>query len=246
MSSHTRNVPTRFATRGMPAVLLLAMLAAMGMARVEAGEVSGSVTLTSDYLFRGITQTNEEPALQGGIEYAVDGGFYAGAWGSSISWLSDSDPDISSQVELDGYLGYRGGFGDSGVGYDVGAIYYWYPGDYPSGFNSADTTEVYFGLGWSFLSAKYSYAITDLFGIPDSDGSSAFDLGASWEVAPSWTLDAAVGKQWVENLDGADYAYWKVGAGKSFDSGFDIAVAYNDNDLIGPDATWTFAITRSF
>ncbi len=246
MSSHTKSVASKFATRGMPSVLLVAMFAAMGMARAEAGEVSGSITLTSDYLFRGITQTNEEPALQGGIEYAADSGFYAGAWGSSISWLSDSDPDISSQVELDGYLGYRGDFGDSGVGYDVGAIYYWYPGDYPSGFNSADTTEVYFGVGWSFLSAKYSYAVPDLFGIPDSDGSSAFDLGASWEVAPGWSLDAAVGKQWVENVDGGDYAYWKVGAGKSFDNGFDIAVAYNDNDLIGPDETWTFAVTKSF
>ncbi|MFR0657359.1 TorF family putative porin, partial [Pantoea sp. SIMBA_079] len=64
-------------------------------------EVSGSITLTSDYLFRGITQTDGEPALQGGLEWAGDSGFYVGAWGSSISWLSDSDPDISSQLELD-------------------------------------------------------------------------------------------------------------------------------------------------
>lgn len=228
-------------------VAIVAMAAAsLVSGHARAGETSGSVTLTSDYLFRGITQTNEEPALQGGIEYAADGGFYAGAWGSSISWLSDSDPDISSQVELDGYLGYRGAFGESGVGWDVGAVYYWYPGDYPAGFNDADTAEVYFGVDWTFLTAKYSYAVTDLFGIPDSDGSSAFDLGASWEFVPSWTLDAAVGKQWVENLDGADYAYWKVGVGKAFDSGFDIALAYNDNDLIGPDETWTVAVTRSF
>lgn len=212
----------------------------------HAGETSGTLTLTSDYLFRGITQTNEEPALQGGLEYGFGNGFYVGAWGSSISWLSDADPDISSQVEIDGYFGYRGQFGESGLGYDVGAIYYWYPGDYPSGFNSADTTEVYFGLSYSVFTAKYSYAVTDLFGIPDSDGSGALDLGANWEFVPSWTLNAAVGKQWVENLDGADYAYWKLGTTKSFESGFSIAAAYNDNDLIGPDETWTLSITKAF
>lgn len=247
MSSSINNKKARGSIRkGKAPAAIVALLVAMGMGQAHAGEWSGSVTLTSDYLFRGITQTNEEPALQGGIEYATDGGFYVGGWGSSISWLSDSDPDISSQVELDGYLGFRGDFGDSGFGWDVGAIYYWYPGDYPSGFNSADTTEVYFGLGWSFLSAKYSYAVTDLFGIPDSDGSSALDLGASWEFVPSWTFDAAVGKQWVENVDGGDYAYWKLGVGKAFENGFDIAIAYNDEDLIGPDATWTFALTKSF
>ncbi|AWV05880.1 TorF family putative porin [Marilutibacter maris] len=228
----------------LTAIATMATMLAMGQAR--AGELSGSVSLTSDYLFRGITQTDEEPALQAGVEYATDSGFYAGVWGSSISWLSDSDPDISSQLELDGYLGLRGEFADSGVSWDVGAIHYWYPGDYPSGFNSADTTEVYAGLGWSVLSAKYSYALTDLFGIPDSDGSHALDLGASWEFVPSWTLDAAVGKQWVENLDGGDYAYWKLGVGKAFDNGIDVAVAWNDNDLIGPDETLTVAITKSF
>lgn len=223
-----------------------ALLATAVTAPALAGEVSGSVTLTSDYLFRGITQTNEDPALQAGVEYAADSGFYVGTWGSNISWLSDADPAISSSLELDVYGGYRGAFGDSGVSYDVGAIYYWYPGDYPDGFNDADTAEVYFGLGWEFLSLKYSYALTDLFGIPDSDGSSALDLGASYEFAPGWSLDAAVGKQWVQELDGADYAYWKVGVGKAFDSGFDLALAWNDNDLIGPDETITFAVTKSF
>ena len=227
-------------------LLSTSVLVSLAAAPAVAGEVSGSVTLTSDYLFRGISQTNEDPALQAGVEYAADSGFYVGTWGSNISWLSDADPAISSSLELDAYAGYRGAFGESGVSYDVGAIYYWYPGDYPAGLNDVDTAEVYFGLGWEFLSLKYSYAITDLFGIPDSDGSSALDLGASYEFAPSWSLDAAVGKHWIQNLDGADYAYWKVGVGKAFDSGFDIAVAYNDNDLIGPDETITVAVTKSF
>jgi uncharacterized protein (TIGR02001 family) len=173
------------------ATLLCAGLLSAGAAHAE---VSGSITLTSDYLFRGVTQTDEKPALQGCVEWAHESGFYVGTWGSSISWLSDSDPDISSQLELDGYVGFRGDFGDSGFGYDVGAVHYWYPGSYPAGFNKADTTELYAGVSWNILSAKYSYAVTDLFGIPDSDGSSNLDVAVGWEFAPSWTLNGAVGK----------------------------------------------------
>lgn len=210
-------------------------------------EVSGSITLTSDYLFRGISQTDEQPALQGGVEWAHDSGFYVGTWGSSISWLSDSDPDISSQIELDGYVGFRGDFGDSGFGYDVGAVHYWYPGSYPAGFNKADTTELYVGVSWHILSAKYAYAITDLFGIPDSDGSRNLDLAVGWEFTPGWTLNGAVGKQWVAGSAGtATYAFWSAGVGRSFDNGFDIALNFNDNDLIGPDDTLTLAVTKSF
>ncbi len=226
------------------ATLLCAGLLSAGAAHAE---VSGSITLTSDYLFRGVTQTDEKPALQGGLEWADESGLYVGAWGSSISWLSDSDPDISSQLELDVFAGFRGEFGDSGFGYDVGAVYYWYPGSYPAGFNKADTTELYAGVSWNILSAKYSYAVTDLFGIPDSDGSSNLDVGVGWEFAPSWTLNGAVGKQWVAGTAGtATYAFWSAGVGKAFDNGFDIALNVNDNDLIGPDDTITLAVTKSF
>lgn len=226
------------------ATLLCAGLLSAGAAHAE---TSGSITLTNDYLFRGITQTDGKPALQGGVEWAHDSGFYAGTWGSSISWLSDSDPDISSQLELDGYVGFRGDFGDSGFGYDVGAVHYWYPGSYPAGFNKADTTEAYAGLSWGLLSAKYSYALTDLFGIPDSDGSTNLDLGVGWAFAPGWSLNGAAGKQWVKGTAGTGtYAFWSVGVGKTFDNGFDIAVAWNDNDLVGPDDTLTLAVTKSF
>lgn len=211
------------------------LLLAAGHARAA---TTGSVALTSDYLFRGVSQTNEEPAIQGGIEYAADNGFYVGAWGSSISWLSDlssDDAPISSDVELDGYLGYRGKFGDSKLGYDVGALYYWYPGDYPSGFNSADTGEIYFGISAGLtdtttLAAKYSYAVTDLFGYLDSDGSGYLDLSLNWQFVPGWTLNVHGGKQWIENNEDFAYTDWKLGVTKAFDNGFSIAGAYTDTD----------------
>lgn len=212
-----------------------------------AAEVSGSVTVVSDYVFRGVTQTNEKPALQGGVTWEHESGFYAGAWGSSISWLSDSDPDISSQVELDGFIGYAGDFGDSGVGYDVGANYYWYPGDYPVGFTDVDTLELYFGLSWNVLSAKYSYATTDLFGIPDSDGSSALDLGVGWEFDGGWSVGAGYGQQWVSGYGGElDYDYWKVTGGKSFENGFAIGLEWHDTDISGADDTVLVSLSKSF
>src|SRR5688572_15502433 len=134
------------ASKTCAATIVSIALVGMGMANAHAG-TSGSLALTSYYLFRGIPQNNQQPALQGDIEYAADSGFYVGSWGSNVSWLSDTNvsPDsISNSVELDFYGGYRGKFGES-AGFDVGALYYWYPGDYPSGFNSPDTGEIYFG-----------------------------------------------------------------------------------------------------
>ena len=225
------------------ATVLSAGLLTAGSASAE---VSGSVAVVSDYLFRGVTQTSEKPALQGGVTWTHDSGFYAGGWGSSISWLSDADPDVSSQVELDMFAGYTGKFGQSEFGYDVGLNYYGYPGDYPAGFNDPDTLELYFGLSWKFLSARYWYATTDLFGIPGSDGSTNLDLGAGREFAPGWKGTLGWGKQWVKGVPDADYTFWKLGVDKSFESGFGIGVAYQDNDLFGFDDAFVLSLSKSF
>lgn len=219
------------------ATAIAAVLLVFAPANAAHAGVSGSVTLTSDYLFRGVSQTNQEPALQGGVEYAADSGFYVGTWGSNISWLSDltaAGVPVSSSLELDAYGGYRGKFSQT-VSYDVGAIYYRYPGDFPSGFNSADTGEVYVGVSVgpfanTTLSAKYSYALTDLFGYPDSEGSGYLDVNANWEFSPRWVLNVHGGKQWVENNDIAEYAEWRVGVARSFESGFSVGVVYSDTD----------------
>jgi uncharacterized protein (TIGR02001 family) len=222
--------------------IAIALLLAAAPARDAYAGTAGSVTLTSDYVFRGVSQTNQEPALQAGLEFTADsataaGGFYVGAWGSNISWLSDltaAGVPVSSSLELDVYGGYRGKFSDK-LGFDVGALYYWYPGDFPSGFNSADTGELYAGItvgpfANTTFGVKYAYAVTDLFGYADSDGSGYLDLNANWEFMPSWTLNAHGGKQWIENNAIAEYADWKLGVSKVFANGFSAALAYSDTD----------------
>lgn len=238
----TRNLcpdaATRKASRPRRAGLRIAtaMVGMLVFAGAHAG-TSGNITITSDYVFRGVTQTNQDPALQGGFEFASDKGLYGGAWGSNISWLSDLSIDaapISSSLELDVYGGYRGQFNET-VSYDVGVLYYWYPGDFPSGFNSADTTEVYAGISIAAseavsLSAKYSHAVSDLFGYTDSSGSGYLDLGASWALADDWSLSAHVGKQWIQGNRAFEYTDWKLGVSKGLANGFSVGVAYTGTD----------------
>ena len=128
----------------------------------------------------------------------------------------------------------------------MGTNYYGYPGNYPAGFNSPNTLELYAGVTWKILSAKYYHATTDLFGVPGSKGSGALDLAANWEFTPGWTLNAGSGKQWVRRNSGADYAYWKLGVTKSFDSGFSVAASCNNTDINGLDDAFVLSISKAF
>lgn len=230
-------------TRGVRPCIALALFALLGTGSAHAGS-SGSLSLTSDYIFRGISQSNQRPALQGGVELSAAGGAYAGAWGSSISWLSDlstTAAPVSSSIELDAYAGYRGKLGDA-VAFDVGAQYYAYPGDFPSGFNRADTFELYAGVTVAAsdrlsLGAKYSLATTDLFGYVDSGGSGYLDLSATYAIAPGWALAAHAGKQWIEGNDAFAYSDWKLGVTRSFDHGASLGVAWTGTDA--DDALYT-------
>ncbi|MDR2872983.1 MAG: TorF family putative porin [Xanthomonadaceae bacterium] len=227
----------------MPLSLLSAMLV---VANAAAEGLSGSVALTNNYLFRGVTQTDKKPAIQGSLEYGSESGFYAGIWGSNIRWLSDSDPDVSNRVEINGYLGHRGQFRAGDIGYDIGAAYFWYPGHYPSGFNNPDTIELYAGIGYKILSAKYYYSPTDFYGLDDSKGSSALEAGLNWEFQPSWALLAQAGRQWARHHSNESYAYWKLGGARHFENGFSVEAAYHDTDLDGIESAVTLTITKSF
>ncbi|HRV79738.1 MAG TPA: TorF family putative porin [Thauera sp.] len=212
------------------ALAALATIAAAGAAHAGDGPFTANVGLVSDYAYRGSSQTDERPALQGGFDYAHDSGLYAGVWGSNVSWLSDSNPNVHNSLELDIYGGYKGTIG--AIGYDVGLLQYYYPGSYPKGFNSPNTLEGYVGLSWEFLSFKYSYAFTDLFGYDKSDGSQYYDLGAAVDVGGGFTLAAHVGYSDIKGQD--DYTDWKLGVTKEF-GGFNFGLHYVDTDVNNAD-----------
>ncbi|HVJ61363.1 MAG TPA: TorF family putative porin [Tahibacter sp.] len=197
-----------------------------------ASTVTGTLALTSDYLFRGISQTDQDPALQGGVEYAHASGLYAGAWGSNVSWLSDlssAGTPISNSVELDAYAGWRGNVTDA-LKLDAGIYSYYYPGNYPHGFTRPYTTEAFVGVAVSVFSLKYWHSVTNLFGFSDSKNSGYLDAAVNVEFAPTWTLNAHAGRQRIKNNSLAAYTDWKLGVTKAFDGGWSLAVAYQDTN----------------
>src|SRR5690606_30975216 len=154
----TRALLENLMKRALIAAAVAGVVAAAAAPALAAEEspFSANVSIVSDYKFRGLSQTNAEPALQGGFDYAHASGLYLGTWASSISWLSDGQADVSSSLEWDFYGGYSGTSGE--FGYDFGLLYYYYPGSYPGGFNSPDTLEAYVKGSWKFLSLKYSHS----------------------------------------------------------------------------------------
>jgi uncharacterized protein (TIGR02001 family) len=202
--------------------------------------LTGNFGFFSQYIFRGLKQTDGKPALQGGFDYAHSSGFYAGTWGSNVSWLSDS-PGVtgytSSSMEWDFYGGYKGSIGD--FGYDAGLLYYWYPGRVASGFTKANTLEAYGALSWKWLSAKLSYSLGDeTFGVPDSDGTYYLDLTASYPVTDKLALQAHYGMQeftggagGVDNDANASYKDWKLGVTYALPQNFTLGAFYSDTDM---------------
>ncbi|AHC45697.1 MULTISPECIES: TorF family putative porin [Achromobacter] len=213
-------------------VALAAPAHAADSATADAPEytLTANVTLASQYRYRGLMQTNNKPAIQGGFDFTHASGLYLGNWNSSVSWLNDGNSDVSAPVEMDFYGGYKGNLA-ADVPFDLGVLQYYYPGDYPSGYTSPDTTELYAGVGYGPVMFKYSVAMTNLFGFADSKYSQYFDLSGNFDTG-FWglTVNAHVGRQTVRNLTDGAYTDWKLGLTKDFGQGLAISVAYIDTN----------------
>ena len=215
--------------------LILAALAVPGVAMAaDAPPVTGNVALVTDYLYRGISQTAAKPAIQGGFDYTHPSGFYAGVWGSNISWL----PASGASLELDTYLGFRNSFATD-FSYDVGFLRYNYPGYYIPGATKGDTNEIYGLIGWKWITLKYSDSLGDTFGVSDASGTSYIDLSASYTLEGSGvTLGAHYGQQKYKGstadglkASGSDPSYtdYNVSVSKDF-SGFVVGLKYSDTN----------------
>jgi len=213
--------------------------------------LTGNMGFFSQYIFRGLTQTNGKPALQGGFDYSHSSGFYAGTWGSNISWLSDGAPPAytdGGSLEWDFYGGYKWGFGGDFT-LDLGTLYYYYPGSANTtplkGGNplnpKADTWEIYSGLSWKWLSAKFSYSVNNkTFAVADSNGTYYLDLSANYPVGDSGlTLIAHYGMQKYKGQDArlvgvasndsaCSYDDWKLGVSYALPKDFTVGAFYTD------------------
>jgi uncharacterized protein (TIGR02001 family) len=188
-----------------------------------------------------MSQTNGNPAIQGGFDYAYAMGstsLYVGTWHSNISWLTDGGNYTSSSLESDIYAGVKGTFGESDFTWDAGVLQYLYTGNVApataaNGFFAGakgDTTEIYGALGWKWLSAKVSYVVRNkAFAVNDAQGTYYIDLTAAYPVGETGlTLIAHWGDQKytgtdTRNVGGASndtqYSYQDYKLGATYDLG---------------------------
>jgi uncharacterized protein (TIGR02001 family) len=204
---------------GSAVVLALAIMGKVAHAQEAAApehQISYNAALTSEYRYRGLSQSRLDPALQGGADYTHNpSGFYAGTWLSTIKWTKDLGGD--GDVEVDLYAGKRGQITPE-ISYDVGGLYYWYPSNDLN--PNANTFELYGQVGYGPAYLKYSHSTTNLFGTSNSKQSGYLDLGANvpLTVMEGLVLNLHVGRQRVENNSQFSYTDYKVGLTK--DLGF--------------------------
>lgn len=212
----------------------------------------GSVSLVSDYIWHGQTQTWGHPAVQAGIEVDHASGFYAGVWGSNVSshWLPNAN------LETDWSVGFRNTFATD-FRYDVGATYVYYPS---ANFNKTaigidtttgkqfyassklNTAEIYGVLGWKWFSVRGGINPTKFYGwntqnsgysgafpgdphamVTGSTRGSGYVMGsASYDLPAGFNVAGEVGHQMINNSRNLDWSWWKAGLTKNFDGGWSI------------------------
>ncbi len=218
--------------------------------------LAGNIGIVSQYVFRGTTQTNQKPALQGGFDLTHDNGLYAGVWMSNISWISDSNPAASASLEADVYGGWKPALTDWLTG-DIGVLHYAYPGSYPAGMTKPDTTEVYLGVDAKWIAFKYSYSTGNTFGNADTRGSTYADLSVNHELFAGITGLAHIGRQRYTGPNAANISYtdWKLGLSRDF-SGYVLGLAWTSSNAPAAGYTlrgknigsnqWIASVNKSF
>ncbi len=226
-----------------------------------------NVGLFSQYIFRGLTQTNNKPALQGGFDVNHKSGLYIGGWASNVSWLRDNANEAVGPVyqsggslEIDLYGGFKTDV--KGVGIDVGALQYYYPGALNKAvYDKANTTELYGALSYGWLQAKVSSVVSKdawAFGKKYNAGTNGDDERGTYYAELNANIPLAdtgitalihVGRQEFNQAKSlptnpeASYADWKIGLTKGFDGGLNVGAFYTDTNISTANAAanWTYA-----
>jgi uncharacterized protein (TIGR02001 family) len=193
---------------------LLASCLALGLPAAPAlADVSFNASLTSDYRYRGISQTRLKPAVQGGADWSDASGFYAGTWASTIKWIKDGGG--GSDVEIDVYGGYKTEVA-KGLTLDVGLLQYYYPSHDLA--VSPNTLEAYAGLSFGPATLKVSRSFKNLFGFSDSKGSMYYDLSATFDLGDGWSVTPHFGRQDVKNNKAFSYNDASLMVNKTIDA----------------------------
>ncbi|MES2584913.1 MAG: TorF family putative porin [Pseudomonadota bacterium] len=231
----------RFQTKSILVLATAAMLGTTAMAQTAApaaapaaapsSSLSFNVGVVSDYRFRSVAQTSFKPALQGGVDFSHTSGFYAGAWGSNVSWIKDYVGASEGTLEVDLYGGFKGEI-TSGLSFDVGVITYQYPGNTADRvLVNANTTEVYGALTFGVVTVKYSHSTGNFIANPNSSGASYLEAAAAFDLGNGFSLTPHVGRQTIPNQGGnGDYTDFSLTLGKDFGNGLSASLAAYTTD----------------
>jgi len=230
-------------SRGIPAFMLLVTFCAAANAEPVKPDtsVATSVTLVSDYIWRGQSQTWGKPALQFSAEAVHSSGLYAGFFASNVSsqWVP------GAHLETDWYTGVRNPLTGSlsGLAYDLNINYAYFSGGNfnKTGFNlpasSPDTVEISAAVNCRWLTVKTGRVLTKFYGwdtgnsspggfagdpaagvTGSTKGSYFMDANASYEISDGWSLNAQIGHQTIRNSHGLSWRYYKAGMSRTLDN----------------------------
>lgn len=204
------------------AAVAAALLAASSASAQDGPQIAWNVGVFSDYVFRGYSQTDEEAAIQGGVDLTA-GSFYAGAWASNVDFGDDT------MAEVDLYGGFRTETG--GFAVDLGVVTYLYV-EAPDG---SDYDYVEFKAAASraigpVTAGAVVYYSPDFFGLDEE--ATYVEGNLAFTPAEKWTVSAAVGYQALDVND--DYTTWNAGVAYAVTDNLAIDVRYHDTDVDGP------------
>lgn len=210
-----------FISAAVAAAFALAMPAA-AMAQEPGSAFSFNATITNDYVWRGFSQSNEDPAIQGGIDF-TSGGFYAGTWASTV------DFGDGTEAEWDFYVGATGTTGV--IDWDLAVTYYTYV-DAPSG---ADYNFVEFkgALSRSFDAVTVGAALhfsPDFYGADET--ATYVEANLEYALNDKVSLSAGVGRQFLDVT--GDYTAWNIGGAYALTDKLALDVRYWDASVDGP------------
>lgn len=230
-----------FTRKLLSAAVATAFVCGVGSMQAQAAgedivELSANVALTSDYRFRGISQSDEDAAIQGGVDAVFAPGIYVGVWASSVDF--DSNGAADGSIEMDYYAGWAGNIGGTDFGIDVGYMYYDYPGD-DGGFG--DYQEVYLKTSWRDLELGVAYS-DDYYG--ETDDSWYLSGDYSFPLLEELTIGLHVGYTLLEENGGFlssnedNYVDYSVSVTYGF-QGVDFSLAVVGTDLDEQDVFGT-------
>lgn len=219
-----------------PPLLVLAIAAAGPAMAQSPYSLSANIGAVSNYLWRGTSQTDDGPAIQGGIDFAHESGFYAGTWASNVDFGEDE-----ANYELDLYTGYDFTLPDENASLGINTIYY----AYPDGDSNVDFWEIGLSGGYQFFSAGIQYTVwgdDDNEDAPFDQGDLYYYAGADFPLPNEFGLGVTVGYYDFDEdevevdagppaiMESADYWHWGVSISREAGDFGTFSFNYEQND----------------